>query len=502
MGQGFRGISCFLFWGATTSFALGLDAKLDAQWSRFERARDYATQKVGADRGTITRDEWESLLAAPPAQALSESDLARLRARQRRAIRWSRLEARALSRLDLDEVRRAGRVAEFCAAFPKGGMLHLHTSGTIDRASAERILDRVNPSIPLAKWKKNYLSGGSASTLYPGELDFLEPYGDGAAYAKLAPGARDRLRELFVLPPGPHDFTRFESVFGIITDLIYQRAEDPTSPDFYDPTADVFLDFVRRARAMQVSYLELTQSGFDAPDALGEIANLGTMARELGVEVRWLNAFARVRKPTDNRERMDKLLAAPSSEWMLGINLHSNETHAPMLEQGQTVYAAHLQARREGKKFLHATVHAGEHGDPRNVRDSLILGAERIGHGVRLALDPVTLEYARQRRVPVEMNLVSNWRLEAVPELGRHPFLDFLRLGLRVSLSTDDEGIFDTDINRDCEAAVSRSDVSFEEMRRMALNSIETAFVDASTRERLVADLKTRLRLFERDWRH
>jgi len=73
---------------------------------------------------------------------------------------------------------------------------------------------------------------------------------------------------------------------------------------------------------------------------------------------------------------------------------------------------------------LRSSIHAGEMDGPdRHVRDTLLLGASRIGHGVNLIKDPETLLLMQQtRRVLVEVNLISNRLLGYVPDLSAHPF--------------------------------------------------------------------------------
>jgi adenosine deaminase CECR1 len=93
--------------------------------------------------------------------------------------------------------------------------------------------------------------------------------------------------------------------------------------------------------------------------------------------------------------------------------------------------------------------------------------------------------------------LTSNLRLEAVRTLKNHPFLSYLRLGLPVSLSTDDEGIVDTDINQECREAIETSDITYIEMKKMAFNSIESSFLSLPEKSALLALLATQFREFE-----
>jgi adenosine deaminase len=180
-----------------------------------------------------------------------------------------------------------------------------------------------------------------------------------------------------------------------------------------------------------------------------------------------------------------------------GIDILGNETHTPALEKGQTIYATVLSAVTDGKSRLHRTMHAGELGDVRNPRDAMILGSERLGHAVKLEKDPVALEYARRNKIGVEVNLVSNLRLGAVQQLDNHPFIRYLRLGLKPSLSTDDEGMFETDMNRECRTAIEKSDISYSELKQLIRNSIETAFVEKEIQIRLEEQLQRDFEKFE-----
>src|SRR6185369_17896400 len=91
--------------------------------------------------------EWEGWLTPPPEDRLDDADLAQLRARQSGVIAESRVRAIATSVVDLDRVRAQGLVEAYCRELPKGGMLHIHPSGTRDAQTIEEILVEVNPLV-------------------------------------------------------------------------------------------------------------------------------------------------------------------------------------------------------------------------------------------------------------------------------------------------------------------------------------------------------------------
>jgi adenosine deaminase CECR1 len=148
---------------------------------------------------------------------------------------------------------------------------------------------------------------------------------------------------------------------------------------------------------------------------------------------------------------------------------------------------------------LALSIHAGEMDGPdRHVRDTLLLGASRIGHGVNLIKDPDTLLLLQQtRRVLVEVNLISNRLLGYVPDLSAHPFPEYLRTGIPVCLNTDDRGMWDSNLTDEYYTAVTLFHLSWDEILRMGRDSISHSFVQPEVRERLLSEFDRRIADFE-----
>jgi adenosine deaminase CECR1 len=149
---------------------------------------------------------------------------------------------------------------------------------------------------------------------------------------------------------------------------------------------------------------------------------------------------------------------------------------------------------------LALSIHAGEMDGPdRHVRDTLLLGATRIGHGVNLIKDPDTLLLMQQtRRVLVEINLISNRLLGYVPDLSRHPFPEYLRTGVPVCLNTDDRGMWDSNMTDEYYTAVTLFHLSWEEILAMGRDSLAHSFVQPEVKARLLARFEQDVATFER----
>ena len=155
---------------------------------------------------------------------------------------------------------------------------------------------------------------------------------------------------------------------------------------------------------------------------------------------------------------------------------------------------------------VHLTLHAGElapglvppEGLRNHIRDSIVLGhAERIGHGVDVMQEDrpfELLKLMRERNVMVEINLTSNDSILGVTGM-RHPLPVYLKFGVPVALSTDDEGVARSDITHEYLRAVLAYKLSYADLKRLSRTGLEHGFLDAATkaavRQRLEADFAT-----------
>jgi adenosine deaminase len=482
------------------AFAL-IDEKLETQFTLYAQAREELIARVVEQNGVVQREEWERWLIPEPEDALDEKEIAQLTERQQQTIDDSRMDAMAASPLDLDLIRDDDiKLKQYCRAFPKGALLHIHPSGTRNRQTVRDILEVVNPLIDGPKIVAE-ANDGEFSILYPGEIDFLSDL-PVKNYLEYDEADQNSILAFFFLPETPptHDFKRFEAIFTI-NDLLEQ---DGSVQNWVDEKT--YLDFLKRCASQNVSYVEFTRVMWPATSTFEQLDTWAEMFyQETGIIVRWNSAFVRTLDVDTNtvwaRELISVLENHPYPS-LVGIDLLANETDTPALETGQNIYIPILAANRQGDITLHRTMHAGELGFVHNVRDAMIMGTERVGHGVLLARDPLALEYAiQERNLPIEINLYSNYRLQAYEDFSTHPFLNFLRLGLPVSLSTDDEGIFVTDITHEYKIAITYTDITHEELKQMAYNSIRTAFADDAVKTALLKKLDADFAIFEAKWR-
>jgi len=258
-----------------------------------------------------------------------------------------------------------------------------------------------------------------------------------------------------------------------------------------------------------MAYLE-TQQGLDGvkpdgtPFTTDEFATIlrealaSPRAKATGVEVRFQNALLRFTPVAEQRLRDLYAITDRYRDLFVGVNMVGREDN----DKGYPLrFLPVLRELRHRYPEIHLSIHAGEVDEPsRHVRDTLLLGAERIGHGVNLITDPDTVILMRNGPYLVEINLISNLLLEYVSDYKQHPFPEYLRTGIPVALSTDDRGMWDSNLTDEFYVAVKEFNLSWDEIVQLGRNSLKYSFLDPATKSRLLADYDRRMNTFAQNF--
>ncbi len=125
-------------------------------------------------------------------------------------------------------------------------------------------------------------------------------------------------------------------------------------------------------------------------------------------------------------------------------------------------HAAAFEAARAGG--LRITVHAGEWGGAFQVRRALELEPERIAHGPGAVDDPELCAELIARRVTLDLCPTSNWQAGIVPSVAEHPLARLERVGVSVTLSTDDTTVSDITLSEEYLNAVETIGLTVPEL--------------------------------------
>lgn len=167
----------------------------------------------------------------------------------------------------------------------------------------------------------------------------------------------------------------------------------------------------------------------------------------------------------------------------VGIGLAGPETGINRAD-----YAPIFHAARDAG--LHCIPHAGETVGPQEVwaavRD---LGAERVGHGISAATDPPLMDYLATHQIILDVCPTSNIRTAAVPSLARHPLPALLAAGVPVTVSTDDPGMFHTDLNREYLLCHEEFGLDTDALAGLARTAARAAFCPEQTRDAMLMEI-------------
>jgi adenosine deaminase len=199
-----------------------------------------------------------------------------------------------------------------------------------------------------------------------------------------------------------------------------------------------------------------------------QVGLLVTIVREFGPQV---------------AEELLELAVAYRAMGVVGLDLAGHEETHPA-----TPFADVFRRAREAG--LHVTIHAGEVGGPENVREAVnLLGAERIGHGVRAIEDPAVIQLLRQRGITLEVCPTSNLQTGVSPAFTQHPLRELYYLAVPVTINTDNPSVSDTTLTDEYLVAVRAMGFTIKDIQQTLLNAAQAAFLPAEDRKALMLRL-------------
>ncbi|MGC5342561.1 adenosine deaminase [Streptomyces sp. DT24] len=258
-------------------------------------------------------------------------------------------------------------------------------------------------------------------------------------------------------------------------DLYYALMTVLRTEDDFTELADAYL---ARAAAQGVRHAEIF---FDPQAHTARGVPIGAVVEGLGraleraeerhgVSAQLIMCFLRDLSAESALETLES--AKPYLHRISAVGLDSAEVGHPPAKFREVYEAA-------GALGLRKVAHAGEEGPPAYIREALdVLGVERVDHGLRCLEDPELVERLVAERVPLTLCPLSNVRLRAVETLEKHPLRTMLAAGLHCTVNSDDPAYFGGYAGDTFHAVREALGLDPEELRTLARNSFEAAFLD------------------------
>ncbi|HEX6802417.1 MAG TPA: adenosine deaminase [Terriglobales bacterium] len=150
------------------------------------------------------------------------------------------------------------------------------------------------------------------------------------------------------------------------------------------------------------------------------------------------------------------------------------------------------------RENFNITIHAGEGYGKESIWQAIqYCGAHRIGHATRL-IDDITVkdgevvklgdlaQYVLDKRIPLEICLLSNVHTGATPSVAEHPFKIFYEQKFRVCLNTDNRLMSHTTLSREFEVAAETFGLSLDDFEKLTINAMKSAFLPYDERCRFI----------------
>jgi adenosine deaminase len=330
---------------------------------------------------------------------------------------------------------------DFVRALPKV-QLHCHLEGTI-RAQTFRELAALR---------------GVESPRAAGPLEDTYAFADFGAFLLT-------FAEVCKALKAPEDYARVAREY--VADAVAQNvryAEVFVSPSvwtFFHPELNV----TETVRALRAAFDTAKEDGL-------EVALICDLTRNFGVE----RAFETAKVAVG---------LAGRGFGVIGIGLGGDEAKYP-----PALYAEPFAyARAHG---LRTVAHAGEAAGAASVRDAIeVLGAERIGHGVRALEDPSVIDLLAWRGTALELCPTSNRLTGVVPAGEPHPIAELDARGVCCTIDADDPALFSTSVEREYELVGEQCGRS--SLVRFARNAIDASFASPERKSALRANFNAAL---------
>jgi adenosine deaminase len=283
----------------------------------------------------------------------------------------------------------------------------------------------------------------------------------------------------------PLTFTNFLDKFKTLR--LFYRSPDVIHRVTREAVEDAAKDNVRYMELRFTPVALSRAEGFPLHDVMDWVAESAQdAAKTFGIKIGLIASVNRHESP-ELAEQVAWLAVEHQKHGMVGMDLAGNEAEF----KSAPFHDIFKEAKQSG---LHITIHAGEWGPADNIRDAIEVGAERIGHGVRVLEDESVTALAKERGVTFEVCVTSNFQSGVVTVLEDHPLPRMIEKGLKVTVNTDDPSVSRITLSNEFQIANEKLNVPMDVLKKSVILAAESSFLPESEKIELVESLKTEKR--------
>ena len=285
-----------------------------------------------------------------------------------------------------------------------------------------------------------------------------------------------------IMPGDPRSWEHFLSKFSVLRmffispEVIMRVTREAVEDAARDNIRYLELRFTPRALCNVISCA--------FTDAVGWVCYAAQEAsRDFGIEVRLILSMNR-HEGLILGEKVLRAAVDHQAHGVVAIDLAGREPEYP----AEPFAGLFREAAASG---LGITVHAGEWGSAKNVREAVErLGATRIGHGVRSIGDSTVVQMLAERGVTLELCPTSNIQSGVVADMPTHPIADLYYSRIATTINTDDPLISNITLSAEIAAILTHTPLTLADVKKQILNGVRASFLPPHERDQLIAQFE------------
>lgn len=123
------------------------------------------------------------------------------------------------------------------------------------------------------------------------------------------------------------------------------------------------------------------------------------------------------------------------------------------------------------------TIHAGEVGNEKSLRDALAYKTTRIGHGFLAAQFPDIIDQIIKNDVTLEICVSSNYQTKGITQLSDHPIRQLYDAGVKIALSSDNMTVSNTNLWKEEQLIKQHFGFTDKDIKQLDLYAEEARFL-------------------------
>ena len=131
------------------------------------------------------------------------------------------------------------------------------------------------------------------------------------------------------------------------------------------------------------------------------------------------------------------------------------------------------------------TIHAGEVGDIKSLKDAISFNPSRIGHGIKAINDRQILDELKSKNILLEVCPTSNYQTNAIDIYSNNPIYNLYKEGINILINTDNRTVSNITLNKEYNLLMENFPFDINDFIKINLSAIDYAFLNEEEKQKL-----------------